>query len=86
MSLPEAISELWESTSPITITRDDMRDIRVEASRCWLAHQFQALRGNQTISWNGEGYNSHALRFLIGTNSSCGRYRECRNKASDSSP
>lgn len=86
MSLPQAISELWEPTFPITITRDDMRDIRAEASRCWLSHQIQVVKGNQTVSWNSQGYNFHALHLLIDTNSSCGRYCECRDTASVSSP
>lgn len=86
MSLPQTISELWEPTSLITITRDDMRDIRAEASRCWLAHHVQAVEEKTVISWDSKGWNSRALSFLIDTNPSCGRYCECRNKASVYAP
>lgn len=57
MSLSRAISGLWEPMSPITVTRDDMQEIRAEASRCLLVHQIRICDVKQSPPWTGEGKN-----------------------------
>lgn len=55
MSLPENISRLWESICPVTITPDDVHEMRAEASRCLIVHGLEIFKAKPASWWNNEG-------------------------------